>query len=81
MVRRMNAAHSQAMWAQFDAAMAEKRAHARMYDAAPDMLAALQCASSVLFLLSDEVKALHLRGQNVPDMVHAAIQKATGEKA
>ncbi len=47
--------------------------------AVPELLEALQLASNVLFLLSDEVKALGLRAENVPEKVRAAILRATGE--
>lgn len=43
----------------------------------PQMLAALKCAANVLFLLSDEVKALGHQAENVPAMVNEAIASAT----
>jgi hypothetical protein len=44
----------------------------------PEMLEVLQCARTVLFLLSDEVAALGLRAENVPQKVADAINKAGG---
>lgn len=54
----------------------EMEANARLIAAAPELVEALKCASNVLSLLSDEVKALGCKAENVPAKVRAALAKA-----
>lgn len=58
-----------------------QRANALLIAAAPELLVALQCASNILFLLSDEVEALGLHAAEVPQQISDAIARATGAAA